>query len=178
MSDSNVVDGGFQPPTQTPKERHEHLDHELNALLFAINAMDNFVTEADDDEWPVDVLADWLQQAREAARLLGTVNGALERLVGDRMDAAKVTVEGVGTLERHYNKSYTQWDTDALLHDVLDTRMIDANTGEVIDETPLDKVLAVWNLPAPRRTVLKSRGLQPDEYASVEDRGGWKVAIR
>lgn len=167
-----------QPPEPSREERFEHLDHELNALLFAINACDNFVTEADDDDWPVDVLAHWLQTARDHARQLAIVNSALERLVGDKMSGYQQTVEGVGTLERHKNTSYTKWDTDALLHDVLDTRLIDANTGEVIDESPLDKVLAVWNLPAPRRTVLKSRGLQADEYAQVEDKGGFKVVIK
>ena len=52
--------------------------------------------------------------------------------------------------EAHRKKSRTVWDKDALLHAVLDTRLVDTDTGEVVDPTPYDKVLHVWNLGTPR----------------------------
>lgn len=102
----------------------------------------------------------------------------LENELGRRMGTKRVTVEGVGVLERHPRKSYTQWDREALLADVLDSKLVNAETGELVDESPLEKVLQVWNLSSPRRTVLVARGLTPDEYCNVEDQGGFTVQIR
>jgi hypothetical protein len=82
-------------------------------------------------------------------------------------------------VEKYRNKTYTQWRTDDLLQAVLDTRLVDSVTGEVTEETPLEKVLEVWNLPAPRLTALKNRGLTPSDYATVtydEDKP-WKLRV-
>ncbi len=146
----------------------------IGNLEFAIGALDSYAGQLglDDAAW---VLAD----ARKAYSDLKVMLDTLENRVGDLMgDKAKVDVDHVGHLERHRHKSYTQWDREALLRDVLDSRLVDKNTGEVLNETPLEKVLAVWNLGAPRKTVLLQRGLQPDEYAFVDDKGVWKIELR
>ena len=39
------------------------------------------------------------------------------------------------------------------------------------DASPLDKVLRVWNLGAPRVTALRDMGLDADEFCRSEDAG-------
>ena len=96
---------------------------------------------------------------------------------GKKFDDKTVTVRGVEWERSRGGPKRTGWRTDDLLHAVLDTRLVDGETGEVKDETPLEKVLHVWNLPAPRSTALSDRGLNGDEFCHVEwpeDRP-WKV---
>jgi hypothetical protein len=59
----------------------------------------------------------------------------------------------------------------------LDTRLVDESTGEVLDESPLDKVLKVWNLGTPRKGILKERGIQADEFCVTENLNGWSIRI-
>lgn len=143
-------------------------------LMNAVFAFDNQVhsehePDLHDEAW-------MLHTVREARRMLADTERSLENRCGSLMKSKRETIEGLGTLERHPNKSYTKWDREALKRDVLDSRIADEN-GEVVDETPLDKILDVWNLGAPRRTALNHRGLTPDEYCEVEDNGGFKVQV-
>jgi len=101
----------------------------------------------------------------------------LDNLIGVLMDKRKVTLEGIGLVQRLSRKRMTQWDNEDLLRVVLDTRMVNESTGEVLEETPLQKVLKVWNLGAPRKGVLKERGIQADEFCQVENQDGWSIRI-
>jgi hypothetical protein len=103
----------------------------------------------------------------ETNQELATIRAVLAGNVAAAMPDRRVTVLGVGTFERHRIARRTRWDTD-LYRAVLDTRFVDPQTGEMLDETPLEKVLAVWNLGAPRVTALRARGLDPDEWCEVE----------
>ncbi len=49
--------------------------------------------------------------------------------------------------------------------------MVDKDTGEITEETPLEKVLACFNLPAPRTTALRQRGIDADQFCRSETRG-------
>lgn len=113
----------------------------------------------------------------EQKRCLTDAVEALDSLIGDLMGEHRVTVMGVGTFIRHKRKSRTKWEKDALLSVVLDSRLVDPETGEVKDESPLDRVLDVWNLGAPRTTALTARGIDADEYATVETREGWSLEV-
>jgi hypothetical protein len=85
------------------------------------------------------------------------------------MPEKRVEVEGFGLVERTTKADRKRWDTEALRSAVLDSRLVDPETGEVADETPLDKVLHVWNLGAPRLTALRARGIDaPDDFCAVE----------
>lgn len=112
----------------------------------------------------------------EARKALAGVTQDLTKLLtafwpthveGDRNVADPVVVEGVGVFERHGKRDRTQWDRDDLLRAVLDTKRANAD-GEPIEENPIDKILHVWNLPAPRLTALKERGLSPDDFCHSE----------
>lgn len=112
-----------------------------------------------------------LAMIREARSNLSHVEKALEDQIAKGFDGKRVTVDGVGTFEKHGKRDRKSWDRDALLRSVLDTRRVDTDTGEITDETPLDKVLHVWNLGTPRLTALKDRGLDPDEFCESEFAG-------
>ncbi len=81
-------------------------------------------------------------------------------------------------VRRHSKKDRTQWDKPDLLRAVLDTKLVDTATGEILDETPLSKVTTVWNLGAPRLTALRDRGLDPDDFCTTEVRPGWSLEVK
>lgn len=113
----------------------------------------------------------------EARQVLAVAQGTLASRLAESMgDNKRLTIVGVGTFEKHRKTDRKQWDTEALLHDVLDTKRVDPETGEVADETPIEKVLEVWNLGAPRITAVRGRALDPDDYCHV-DRGGLTLQV-
>lgn len=124
-----------------------------------------------------------LEDVLDARAILATtamgftaVREALDSRIGDAMGEYRVVVEGHGVVERHRKKSRTKWDKD-LIRAVLDSRVVDETTGEVLDETQLDKVTAVWNLGVPRVTALRARNIDPDEWCETEERSGWQLKV-
>lgn len=111
----------------------------------------------------------------DAKRSLTASIEAYETVIGEQMGAYKVEVPGHGIVERHRKNKRTKWDNEALLHDVLDTKLINEETGEIKDETPIEKLLLVWNLGAPRTTALRARRLEVDDYCETEVRAGWTL---
>lgn len=107
---------------------------------------------------------------------LGAVMSLLTHAFAESLADKETTVEGIGTLRRRGKKDRTKWQKDDLLRAVLDSRVVNTDTGEVADETPLDKVLSVWNLATPRTTALKERGIDPDEFCHSEW-GGWTIEV-
>ncbi len=71
--------------------------------------------------------------------------------------------------------SRTKWQNDDLLRAVLDSRLIDFETGEITEETPLEKIRHVFALSggSARITALKDRGIDADEYCSTE----WRSTV-
>jgi hypothetical protein len=98
---------------------------------------------------------------------LATIRKFLTKKLAEAMPGKLVTVMGVGTFARQRIANRKRWDKD-LYRAVLDTRLVNPETGEILDETPLEKVLGVWNLGAPRITALRERGIDPDEWCEVE----------
>lgn len=98
--------------------------------------------------------------------------------IARRMDDKRYTSQAAGiTVERSMKTDRKEWDKESLLRAVLDSRLVDPDTGEVKDPTPLDKVLHVWNLPAPRVTALRERGLDPDEFCRSERLDRWTLRV-
>lgn len=113
----------------------------------------------------------------EAKRTIGAICDLIDNALGDVLGHYETVIEGVGVVKRHKRKTRTKWDSPDLLRTVLDSRLVDKTTGEVKDESPLDRVLHVWNLGAPRATALKERAIQIDEYCQVEVRPGWQIEV-
>jgi len=68
----------------------------------------------------------------------------------------------------HY--STRNGDNEGLLRAVLDSRLFNQATGELVEETPVEKIKTVWNLPVynARKTALKARSIDLDEFAERE----------
>lgn len=68
------------------------------------------------------------------------------------------------------------WDIDGLVRAVLDSRLVDRSTGEVVDETPADKLRHVWRLDGSsvRLGALRARGIDDDEFCAREY-GRWRL---
>jgi hypothetical protein len=109
---------------------------------------------------------------------LALVRERLDTLLGEALGTYETVVPGFGMVKRHKKKDRTSWDKPDLLRAVLDTKLVDTETGEIVDETPLSKVTTVWNLGAPRLTALRDRGLEPDDFCSVEVRAGWQIEVK
>lgn len=152
---------------ETELHRDVKLLHEL------VNDLDVSAREQTEGTLDADLIA--LAMLEEARRNLAIICTDLTNRLAQSMPK-QVVVEGVGVFERRKKKSRTQWEKDALLSAVLDSRMFDRHTGELIDETPLEKVLATFNLPAPRVTVLRERGIDADQFCTSED-AGWQIQV-
>jgi hypothetical protein len=147
----------------------------MSDLYTDVRLLTDIVRDLDEDvrTMPADQLESNLiayAAVEEARRNLGIVAHDLEQKLAADMPRS-VVVEGVGVFERHRKTARTQWDKEDLLRAVLDSRVFDRTTGELREETPLEKVLAVWNLPAPRKTALQDRGIDADQFCHTEDAG-------
>lgn len=125
---------------------------------------------------PVDQAAAVYVELVDAQKELAAVMSLLTHAFAESLADNETTIDGIGTLRRRGRKDRTKWQKDDLLRAVLDSRVVNTDTGEVADETPLDKVLAVWNLATPRTTALKERGIDPDEFCHSEW-GGWTIEV-
>lgn len=125
---------------------------------------------------PVDQAAAVYVQLVDVQRELAAVMSLLTHAFAESLGERETTIDGLGTFRRRGRKDRTRWQKDDLLRAVLDSRVVNIDTGEVADETPLDKVLAVWNLATPRTTALKDRGIDPDEFCTSEW-GGWTIEV-
>ena len=115
---------------------------EARNLLDLVHVIDGYDGPIDDA-----VFAAWSRI--EAARAqLAIASADPARRLAESMPGKRYTVDGVGTFESHRKSDRKYWEKD-LVRRVLDSRIVDTETGEVLDETPLSKVLAVWNLGAP-----------------------------
>ncbi len=112
-----------------------------------------------------------------AAKVLTDVRKRLAHKIGEALaDDEWHTLDGQ-SVRRRADVRRTKWQKDDLLRAVLDSRLVDSRTGEVADESPIDKVLHVYNLPAPRTTALRDRGLDPDEFSESRFEG-WNLECR
>lgn len=111
-----------------------------------------------------------------ASQDLMDVRHALDTLCGEVLGPKPMIVPGWGKIARKFRRKRTQYDTDALRFRVADSRLFDAD-GTMIDETPVDKILHVWHLGVPRKTALEARGIDVDEFCTVEDVPGYDIKI-
>ncbi len=170
-----MTDGYFPPDEDAPQDKSASilltlLDAELATLKAVFSGP--IVGEGLQEH------CEHLLAVQQAKRDLADVEQQIKDAVGHLMGSHKTEViDGFGVVKRSTRRNRSKWDTDSLLRLVLDTKVVDPETGEVHDETPIDKVLHVWNLPAPRMTALKLRGIDADEFCESETRPGWDIRI-
>jgi hypothetical protein len=150
----------------------------MTTMLDALNNADLCLVEMEDAPIDLAQLAKVRLMANEANKDLSILRELIDNALGDEMGTYETVVDGYGHLKRHKRKSRTKWQTDDLRVAVLDSRLVDED-GVIADETPLDKILHVWNLGAPRTTALKVRGITNlDEFCTTETKPGWTIEDR
>jgi len=165
------VDWEITPEQLEPVETDLHIDaRELTVLAEELELHVGDYTADDELVLQDDDLIAW-KQLDDACRVIADARDALAKRLAEAMPEKRQTVMGTGTFEKHFRTDRKQWDTDALKSAVLDSRLADTETGEFLDETPIEKITAVWNLGAPRVTVLRERGIDPDQFCTTEKRG-------
>ena len=147
-------------------------------ILLALDALNDALTQVEelgqvedcDEAYKVYLIIPDVQKALTAVKqVLGTK-------IGGTIGGDKTTLAGV-PVKRHPILSRTKWDSDDLLRVVLDSRLIDPETGEVKEETQLEKIKAVYPLAGyhARSAALKARNIDDDEFCVTEFRG-WSLS--
>lgn len=149
--------------THAPITIAEWLANGVDDLDTRLEGLD--VTAADRADW----YAEW-QQLADTARRLRAACDVLEAKIADSLPNGEWTTLGDRDYRRGRDQSFRNWDSDQLLRAVLDSRKVDPETGEVHDETPIDKLKACYNLGGYNavRGELKRRRIALDEFADVE----------
>ncbi len=149
---------------------------EFNEMVYMVDAniadLDKTLRDAnpDDLDW-----ADALVCRDNLTTLNGTIRGIRERL--DNILAEQMGTYQRDNVKRHRKKSRREWQSDDLLRIVLDSRIVDGETGEV--ESQVDALKAVYGLKGYNASVkeLEKRGIDVDEWCVSEERG-WTLEVR
>lgn len=104
-------------------------------------------------------------------------HAVLSHRIGDLMGRYSVTVNGVGVVNRHKDVKRRNWQSEDLRRMVLDSRLVDPETGEV--ESHAATLIAVYGCAGYQAKIgqLRARGIDPSEWCDEETRG-WKLEIR
>lgn len=103
------------------------------------------------------------------------MHGAAQNALAEKFDGKTMEIAGITWERSKPPPSRTGWRGDDLFERVKDSVRRD-ESGEIVDETLLEKVRRVWALGAPRLTALDEYGIDRDAYCHVtfsEDRS-WK----
>lgn len=123
-----------------------------------------------------------LAQLRRCKEGLSMWESELSTWISDALGRNEIDVEGVGHVTVKHGADRKAWDKRELLRAVLDSRRPPSEDGEahgsddgqafigdeLISTSPdLSRVLDCFNLPAPRVTALKDRGIPVDEFCET-----------
>lgn len=100
-----------------------------------------------------------------AHQVLGDVKNNLGHRIGESIGKAATMLDG-RKVKRHAYYSRRNWDSDALVSAVMDSRLADPKTGELVDESEADRLRHVWPPKGYTASVaaLRARNIQPDEF--------------
>lgn len=162
-----------------PVEKWDHrdLDNYLISLASTLETLTAICREGDLTAASLVELVDGLLRVRQAKRDLADLEQALCDLVGDALGGEMTILDGIGRVKPHRRVSRTKWDKEALRSCVLDSRLVNTITGELIEETPLERIESVFPWGTPRITALRQRGIEADQFCAREDKPGWAVEI-
>lgn len=143
-------------------------------MTFAEEVIDLVENHAASLDPTPELYARFLAELRDIKAAVTQVARETEALFVDAMDGDKrLVVDGLGEVEVKTSVSRTGWDNDALWRLVvaraLDERALDEETGEYERESDaVARVLAECARPSWRVTPLKARGIQVDEFCTVD----------
>ena len=151
----------------------------VEALRVAIGAMvDDVAALVEAGDW--ETLIRGLEPLQQVLGDLRIVEQQVKRGIADTMPERRVTVEGVGTVERKAKVSRKNWDSDELLRKLIARAILDSETGElpsspiVAADLILQELRAVMPITGSlgwRVTALRERGIDPDEWCEQTQDG-------
>lgn len=154
------------------------------ALREAIGAMVDDVTAlVEAGDW--EALVRGLEPLQQVLGDLRLVEQQAKRGIAATMPDRRVTVDGVGTVERKARITRKNWDSDELLRKIIAGAILDEATGEVPSSPVVAADLILQELRAVmpitgslgwRVTALRERGYDPDEWCE-EDRDGFTISF-
>lgn len=130
-------------------------------------------------DFDLDRLVRELVELREVRNALNLWEGELTEVIAEMVGRNTVEVDEVGPVQVRRSTDRKAWDKHSLLRVILDSHRppnadgelhgSDDGQGYVGDELvscspDLSRVLDCFNLPSPRVTALKERGIDPGEF--------------
>jgi len=156
----------------------------VEALRVAIvRMMDDAAALVQAGDW--EALVRGLEPLQQVLGDLRMLEQQVKRGIADTMPERRVTVEGVGTVERKAKTTRRNWDSDELLRKIISGAILDEQTGElpsspmVAADLILQELRAVMPITGSlgwRVTALRERGIDPDEWCE-QDRDGYTVSF-
>jgi hypothetical protein len=154
----------------------------VRALRVAITGMaDDAQTLAEQGDW--EALIRGLEPLQQVLGDLRDLERDVKGYIADTMPESRVSVDGVGTVERKAQITRRNWQSDDLLALLVRRALVDETTGE-IPSSPMEAVANVlrevkacvpftgstgWRVGA-----LRDRGLTPDEWCD-ENLNGFTI---
>ncbi len=122
-----------------------------------------------------------LAAVREARADLATFYSTVERELMELSGTKRFVVEGFGEVNIRRSTKRTHWDHEALTAKLvalaLDERIVDEATGEYEpDFLAVARVLSECSRPSWRLLPLRARGIDADEYCTVDEQS-WGVQL-
>lgn len=161
----------------TPVLRHGS-DTALRMLRAAIGQADEARRQlAEAGDW--EALAWALSAVRALSRDLRTLERATVEDVAGLLPEKRVTIDGLGTVERRKASTRRAWQSEDLFRRLLAQALVDPETGEILAGSTLEvaetigsEVLACMPVTASmgwRVTALRARGLDPEDWCETTE---------
>ncbi len=141
-----------------------------------IKDLEDFQSYLDGLIYPLDVeeAAPILKAVRDMKWTLGVLEKSIESKLVEAMPKKKVSIEGLGTLERMTGNTRKNWDHRLLASMIAGRAVVDEATGEILApkeaaERAKDLLLEAAAISYWRAGVLREKfGLDPDRYCDSE----------
>lgn len=111
----------------------------------------------------------------DAYRALALAKDSLADKIGQSMTDKRYVAHGCTVEKNRVSPRRTNWDHDALLRLVVDSRVVNEETGEI--ESALDVLRKVYPLKGynARVTALRALNIDPDEFCETEWSDRWAL---
>jgi hypothetical protein len=165
---------------------HDTVDLERDARLLAelVNDIDTAVSAGDVGPDLERAVAAW-DVIEDANRQLAIARANLANLLGGEFPEKRLTVMGSGVYERHAKRegSTKCSDPEGLWRLVLDTRIVEEETGEVLPTHEIirrvygskSKETGLVRLTGASPTKVEAIGIAPDEFFEKAPMVGWTI---
>lgn len=151
------------------------MDAVVHVVAQCVNALDEIKPDALDADDCVRVVAALTKGNDALTTVIKNTVGLLELRLAELVPP-KYAMPIAGHTVRHKKGSpkRSEWQSDDLLRAVLDSRRFDPGNGDLIEETPAEKLMHVFGMSgsSAKITALKERGLNADDFCTItrEDR--------